>query len=135
MSVNIPNVDCKKCSLQLLYVMTDKTVKCGTETCYYNPEDSACKGSTDPNAETCPGAPNDVPCVQEGECFSNYHSCTDVVISGSQPLSSFALDGQPADWPYAKMQMQHYTLEANEWNNGWLENIPANYTTDFKPAC
>lgn len=27
MTVYIPDIDCKKCSLQLLYVMTDKTVK------------------------------------------------------------------------------------------------------------
>lgn len=71
MSVNIPNVKCDKCSLQLLYVMTDKSVKCGIPTCYYNPDDAACKGSTDPNAATCPGAPNSQVCVAEGECFSN----------------------------------------------------------------
>lgn len=35
-SVNIPDIQCDKCSLQLLYVMTDKTVKCGTPVCYYN---------------------------------------------------------------------------------------------------
>jgi hypothetical protein len=32
MSIQIPDVDCEKCSLQLLYVMTDKSVKCGVET-------------------------------------------------------------------------------------------------------
>ena len=71
MSVNIPDIQCDKCSLQLLYVMTDKSVKCGTPTCYYNPADAACKGSTDPAAATCAGAPNDQVCVVEGECFSN----------------------------------------------------------------
>jgi hypothetical protein len=71
MSVYIPNVKCSKCSLQFLYVMTDKTTKCGVETCYYNPADAACKGSTDPNAATCAGAPNNVVCIQENECFSN----------------------------------------------------------------
>lgn len=71
MSVFVPNVKCSKCSLQFLYVMTDKTVKCNIETCYYNPADSACKGSTDPNAATCAGAPNDNVCVQANECFSN----------------------------------------------------------------
>jgi hypothetical protein len=81
------------------------------------------------------GAPNDEVCVQEGECFSNYHSCTDVVITGSQPLSSFTLDMQPKDWPYAGMKTQYYTLEANTWEDGWLANIPENYTTQFKPAC
>jgi hypothetical protein len=71
MSVNIPDVKCDKCSLQLLYVMTDKTVKCGIETCYYNPADAACKGSVDPDAPTCAGAPNSNVCVAENECFSN----------------------------------------------------------------
>lgn len=71
MSVNIPDVNCEQCVLQLLYVMTDKTVSCNIETCYYNPDDAACKGSTDPEAESCPYAPNDEPCVMEDECFSN----------------------------------------------------------------
>lgn len=71
MSVNIPDIKCDKCSLQLLYVMTDKSVKCGIETCYYNPADAACKGNTDPAAATCAGAPNSQVCVAEGECFSN----------------------------------------------------------------
>lgn len=70
-SVNIPDVKCEKCSLQLLYVMTDKSVNCGIPTCYYNAEDAACKGSTDPNAATCKGAPNSNVCVAEKECFSN----------------------------------------------------------------
>jgi len=51
--------------------MTDKSVKCGIETCFYNAYDAACKGSTDPNRETCFGAPNDKVCVQDNECFSN----------------------------------------------------------------
>ena len=71
MSVNIPNVKCDKCSLQLLYVMTDKSVKCNIPTCYYNPLDAACKGSTSATAATCAGAPNSNVCVQENECFSN----------------------------------------------------------------
>ena len=71
MSIYVPDVDCKKCSLQFLYIMTDKSNICGIPECYYNPLDSACKGSTDPNAKTCYGAPNDTPCVQEDECYSN----------------------------------------------------------------
>jgi hypothetical protein len=130
-SVNIPNVKCDKCSLQLLYVMTDKSVKCGIPTCYYNPDDAACKGNTDPNAATCAGAPNSEVCVAEGECFSNYHSCADVQILGTQPLSDFAFDSQPADWPYSSMKMQYYGAEVGDWSEGWLTGIPANYTTDF----
>ena len=135
MSVNIPDVNCTQCSLQLLYVMTDKTVKCGTKTCYYNPDDSACKGSTDPDAETCAGAPNDDICEQENECFSNYHTCTDIVVTGDQPITNFAYDSQPSDWPYKDMQMQYYTLESADWFNGWLEGIPQEYVTDYNSYC
>lgn len=78
-SVNIPDVKCSKCSLQLLYIMTDKSVKCGVPTCYYNPADAACKGSTDVSAATCAGAPNDNACVEANECFSN---CKIIIISG-----------------------------------------------------
>mmetsp|Transcript_21890 Transcript_21890/g.23858 ORF Transcript_21890/g.23858 Transcript_21890/m.23858 type:complete len:266 (-) Transcript_21890:195-992(-) len=135
-SVNIPDVQCDKCSLQLLYVMTDKSTKCGIETCYYNPADAACKGSTDPNAATCTGAPNSNVCVQEGECFSNYHSCTDVVITGTRPISDFDFDQQPADWTYKNLTMSRYTSEVGKWSNSWLSDVPSKYTTDYKTlAC
>jgi len=57
-TVNIPDIKCAKCSLQLLYFMTDKTTKCNIETCTYYPEDSACSGHTDASKGTCFGAPN-----------------------------------------------------------------------------
>lgn len=133
MSVNIPDIQCAKCTLQLLYVMTDKTVSCGSKTCYYNPDDSACKGSTDPDAATCTGAPNDNVCVAADECFSNYHSCSDVTLLGSTPLEQFPQDSQPADWPFnsASMKMQYYGDEVGTWSNGWLQNIPSNFTTTY----
>eukprot|EP01038_Epipyxis_sp_PR26KG_P010852 gene10852-14569_t len=133
MSVEIPNVKCEKCSLQFLYVMTDKTTNCNIQSCFYNPVDAACKGSVDPNAKTCAGAPNDNICVQEGECFSNYHSCTDVIITGEKPIDQFNLDNQPNDWPFnsAHFKMQYYTTEVGEWKNGWLQNIPSNYTQSY----
>ena len=133
MSINVPDIKCEKCSLQFLYVMTDKSVACGLESCYYNPDDAACKGSTDPNAETCTGAPNDNVCVQEGECFSNYHSCTDVNILGSIPYTQFPQDSQPADWPYnaAHMKMQYYGAETGPWSDTWLQGLPSNYTTVY----
>eukprot|EP00601_Ochromonadales_sp_CCMP2298_P028581 CAMPEP_0173331910 /NCGR_PEP_ID=MMETSP1144-20121109/4061_1 /TAXON_ID=483371 /ORGANISM="non described non described, Strain CCMP2298" /LENGTH=272 /DNA_ID=CAMNT_0014276739 /DNA_START=277 /DNA_END=1095 /DNA_ORIENTATION=+ len=131
MSLLIPDIKCDKCTLQFLYAMTDKTVKCGTPVCYYNPQDAACKGSTDPDAETCAGAPNDTPCVAEGECFSNYHSCSDVVLLGSQPLSALPYDSQPADWPFKSMKMQNYGAEVGQWSGGWLQGVPSNYTTPF----
>ncbi len=153
MSVNIPDIKCDKCSLQFLYLMTDKTVKCGTPTCYYNAKDAACKGSTDAAAATCAGAPNGNVCVQEKECFSNCklsaivslhfsqlinlffsladHSCTDVTISGTAPLDSFSFDSQPADWPYKSMEMLYYGAERATWSNGWLQGIPSNFTTTY----
>lgn len=71
MSVYIPDVNCPKCVLQLLYPMTDKSTKCGVQTCFYNPDDTACKGSTSASTPTCSGAPNDSLCHTENECFSN----------------------------------------------------------------
>jgi len=132
MSVQIPDVKCDKCSIQLLYVMTDKTVKCNTPTCFYNPADAACKGSTDPAAATCAGAPNGNVCVQANECFSSYHSCTDVVITGTKRLDQFTYNQQPFDWPYFNLPPQFYSAEVGGWTNGWLNNIPSNFTTDFK---
>lgn len=133
MSINVPDIRCDKCSLQFLYVMTDKSTSCGMETCYYNADDAACKGSTDPNAPTCVGAPNDNVCVQANECFSNYHSCTDVNILGSIPASKFSQDSQPADWPFnaANMKPFYYGSEVGTWSNSWLQGIPSNYTTTY----
>lgn len=130
-SAFIPNVKCTKCSLQFLYIMTDKTVKCGEDICYYNPDDAACKGNTDPTAETCAGAPNDNPCVQENECFSNYHSCSDVIINGEIPISDFEFDQQPANWPYKSMKMNYYGAESGIWKDGFLTDVPSNFTTVF----
>jgi hypothetical protein len=134
MSINVPDIQCDKCTLQFLYVMTDKSVGCGIPTCYYNPDDAACKGSTDPAAPTCTGAPNDNVCVQENECFSNYHSCSDVVLTGSIPHTQFAQDSQPEDWPYNSkhMTMQYYGAEIGDWSaDAWLQGLPANYTTQY----
>lgn len=131
LSVFIPDVKCTKCSLQFLYIMTDKTVKCGIDTCYYNPDDAACKGSTDPAAETCAGAPNDNVCVQDNECFSNYHSCTDVIIDGQTPIADFEFNQQPSDWPYAGMKLNYYGAEAGTWKDGFLTGVPSNFTTVY----
>ena len=152
MSVNIPDIKCDKCSLQLLYVMTDKSVRCGIETCYYNPADAACKGSTDPAASTCAGAPNDNVCVQANECFSNCkyylfivqmivltenmcffvdHSCTDVTISGANAFEKYAFDSQPEDWPFKTKTTSYYGAEVATWSDSWLQGIPSNFTTTY----
>lgn len=109
--------------------MTDKTTKCGMEVCTYYAEDSACSGQTDASEPTCFGAPNDVPCERPDTCFSNYHTCTDVSIGGARDLADFALDQQPADWPYRTLASGRYGAEAAEWEGGWLKAAPANFTT------
>eukprot|EP01036_Dinobryon_divergens_P032857 gene32857-42536_t len=131
MSVFVPDVLCSKCSLQLLYLMTDKTTNCGIDTCFYNPADAACKGSTNEKKVKCLGAPNSNVCVEENECFSNYHSCTDVIITGTQPITSFSMDSQPLSWPYKNITMQYYRSESSKWSNGWLQNLPTEFTTDY----
>lgn len=70
-SVFVPDINCHKCSIQLLYVMTDKSTACGMNSCKYYPNNSACKGSTDPASKTCPGAPNSDVCGKAHTCFSN----------------------------------------------------------------
>lgn len=136
-SIYIPDVNCPKCALQLLYPMTDQSTHCGIQTCYYNPDDSACKGSTQPAISACLGAPNDNLCRLENQCFSSYHSCTDVTIRGVKPLATFQYDQQPVGWPYANLKMQHYSLEAATWKGSWLQvpNMSPTYEpfiTDFE---
>lgn len=94
LTVDIPDVRCEKCTLQLIYFMTDKTVKCGSLQCTYHADDSACSGQIDAAAPTCFGAPNDVPCREKDTCFSNYHTCTDVSIAGARAFEEFELDSQ-----------------------------------------
>ena len=94
LTVEIPDVECEKCTLQLIYFMTDKTVKCGSLFCTYHADDSACSGHIDAAQPTCFGAPNDVPCKEKDSCFSNYHTCTDVSIAGTRAIEEFDLDLQ-----------------------------------------
>jgi hypothetical protein len=56
-----------------------------------------------------------------------------VVITGENSLDSFAFDYQPADWPFNsdKLKMNYYGAEAGTWSNGWLANVPSNFTSDF----
>ena len=73
-SIYIPDINCPRCTLQLLYINTDKTIHCGIQSCFYNPDDSACKGPTQVATPTCPGAPNDNPCRLDNQCFLNCKS-------------------------------------------------------------
>ena len=59
------------------------------------------------------------------------HSCTDVIINGKQSFESFTMDEQPISWPYKNQTMQFYTSEASSWKNGWLVDVPEEFTTDY----
>lgn len=63
--------------------------------------------------------------------LSTDHSCTDVTISGTQDISSFAWDSQPSNWPYKSTEMLYYGAEQATWSNGWLQGIPSNFTTIY----
>lgn len=126
-SVFIPDVLCAKCSIRLLYVMTDKTTKCDIPICTYYADDSACSGKID-SSPTCYGAPNNNPCKRSGTCYSNYHSCIDVSIYGKTPVQS-ARFPQPSIWPSANQTELHYGQEVGTWTNGWLQGVPSEFST------
>lgn len=64
-TVVIPDVKCDRCALQLMNPMTDKLAQYGMTNCTYDP--------------TC------TQCNDGFHCFSNYHSCANVRITGSVP--------------------------------------------------
>lgn len=81
-TIDIPDVRCNNCALQLIQVMTDKIRV---------PE---CTYSVELSARFDPAVPDN--------CFSNYHSCANVRINGSTPRSQFTCS-QPNDWPFRNM--------------------------------
>jgi len=102
-TIDIPNFNCANCRLQLLQVMTDKIPQ-GTS-CTYNPADTT-------------GNLNN-------QCFSNYHSCSNIQITGTQPFNA-AQCTQPSGWPFANTLV--YTQEPGGWNGNFVltaANIPA----------
>lgn len=130
MTIDIPDVMCCECSLQLLFIMTDKTTGCGLEFCNYYPEDDNCIGHTTSTEGICTGAvPTSGPCKYDDTCFSVYHSCVDIHINGKTPMEEFTGgDLQPSDWKYKENSNKNYTKENSEWKDGWLQNIPDHYT-------
>lgn len=61
----IPNVRCDRCALQVMNPMTDKLAQYGMDNCTYSPDCSTCNDGF--------------------HCFSNYHSCANVRITGTLP--------------------------------------------------
>jgi hypothetical protein len=127
-TVEIPDIQCSKCSIRVLYVMTDKSVACGLAQCVYYADDTECSGHTDPAIAQCAGTSTNKPCKYANSCFSNYHTCTDVAILGSKPLNSSLTAGnvQPGNWPYKNLTT--YGDEAAKWQNGFLVGVPSEFT-------
>ena len=82
----MPDVDCPMCALQALSVMTDKI----------------------PTGSCCDYLPDGV----SGSCFSNYHSCANVVIGGTTPRDQLQCE-QPQRWPYREWDTDVYTQESS----------------------
>jgi len=100
LTINIPNIDCPRCTLSLINPMTDKI-----------PIGSNC---------TYPKGTNNI-------CASVYHSCANVVIKGSIPPPQWQYEyNPPPHWTYPP-PFSPYTQEVGTWNNGWLagqNNVP-----------
>lgn len=133
MSLDLPNIDCEECSLQLLFIMTDKTINCGLEYCNYYSDDDNCIGHTNLKQGICLGAvPTSGPCKYSDTCFSVYHSCIDIKLLGNHSIDNFKGDDlQPKDWPFRQNNNINYTKESIEWNNGWMTNLPKQYSTSI----
>jgi len=131
-SVFIPDVQCNNCVLQLANPMTDKIQQ--ATYCDYDKT----------KLEQCNYGQN----CEQGVCFSNYHSCADVIISGTQPRNTFQCS-QPAEWPFqagslVQLPCNHnncrgqttrddYTQISVNWQSDFIidARVPAVFSTDF----
>jgi hypothetical protein len=71
-NITIPDIDCPRCALQMLNLMTDKLAYAGASCCTYPLAPSG--------VEVAPGTV---------KCFSVYHSCANVRILGKTPIGSY----------------------------------------------
>lgn len=96
-TIDIPDVQCENCALQVIQVMTDK-IDAGTN-CTYDVELSASFGTP-------------------GNCFSNYHSCSNVRINGSIPRDQYTCS-EPSDWPFIEgfLPFNYTKTEAGAWGS------------------
>jgi hypothetical protein len=103
-TVEIPDVNCQNCALQLIQVMTDKISSNlpGRTSCTYNPSST--------NSWT------------NNQCGSNYHSCAKISISGKNSFSSLCPNGNtiayasPNGWGFTSTGLIYQSNENANWN-------------------
>lgn len=130
----IPDVQCDHCILQLANPMTDKITR-GTYCDYDRTQLEACQW----------GSAN----CAAGVCFSNYHSCADVTITGTQARDTFQCS-QPTQWPFqvgssvalpcnhgncrsaAQTTRDDYTQISVTWRDGFIADnrVPAVFSDE-----
>jgi hypothetical protein len=115
LTIEIPDVSCERCSLQLVNPMTDKI---GTR-----------------------GAPNGEGCTFPDFCggVDVYHSCTvPIKITGTTPRKDYVCPNvNPSDWPKSwkgdngktvnATKRLEYRRESGTWKDSFLLNVPDRY--------
>jgi len=125
-TLDIPDVACERCVLQLTSMMSDGLhgIPAGTSCVTRGPD-------------TAPGSP--AANASLVEC-PTYHSCAAVSISGSTPRSKFTCPQQPADWPYRNLPPAVYLAQADTAGDsgydgqGWLLAAPERYREPAGPC-
>jgi len=103
--INIPDIDCPRCSLQALNVMTDKLPSRDLKCCTYPDEG-------------------------DGYCFSVYHSCANVRIPGKIPIADYSHVYTGPCGPYAQISA-NWTQNAD---HSWFITDP-NYIRAINNTC
>lgn len=115
LTIDIPDVSCERCSLQIVNPMTDKI---GTR-----------------------GAPTGEGCTYPGFCGGTdvYHSCTlPIKITGTTPRKDYVCPNiNPTDWPTTwkgdnglpvnATKRLEYRRESGLWKDSFLLDVPARY--------
>lgn len=108
--VEIPDIDCPKCSIQVLNIMTDKI---GEQGCTYPGQPGGWLKLTQ-LIHPLLGAANTIACP------SVYHTCANVIITGSIPAAEYTHELETICGPYAPGT-------ALEWS---LDNSILNFSCD-----
>eukprot|EP01122_Echinamoeba_exundans_P002587 TRINITY_DN12530_c0_g1_i1.p1 TRINITY_DN12530_c0_g1~~TRINITY_DN12530_c0_g1_i1.p1 ORF type:complete len:278 (+),score=47.13 TRINITY_DN12530_c0_g1_i1:31-834(+) len=122
--VNLPDINCTNCALQVVNPMTDKI---GGGSCTYSTNGT-------------------------GSCFSVYHTCSRIAITGTQSVdawkASYRTSGYqpPAGWTYTDTPNVYNAGEAGNWPGGFLASqnsstirgpcasSPSSSTAPFSPV-